>query len=95
MPYAEDPALYLADFGVACVGPGAVAFTALLNQPDELVQLADVGGISRSFELVYPSAAITLTRGAAVTVAGVAYSVREAPRQLSDGLFTSAMLTKV
>ena len=95
MPFAEDPSLYLADFGVACVGPGAVAFTALLNQPDELVQLADVGAISRSYELTYPSAAITLQRASAVTVQGVAYSVREAPRQLSDGLFSSAMLTKV
>lgn len=94
MPVVEDPALYLGDFGKPCTGPAGRSFTALFNQPDVLVQLSDAAAVSRSYEIVYSTAAIALRRGDAVTIDGQAYVVREAPRQIFDGLFSSCMLTK-
>jgi hypothetical protein len=94
MAFAEDLSVFLADFGVAC-SAGAVSFVGIVDQPDEILELARAGAVSRQYELTYRSDAVTLTRGGAVTVAGVAYQVREAPRQVDDGAFSRALLTKV
>ena len=52
-------------------------------------------GLLRQYELTYVTDSVTLTRGTAVTVAGVSYQVREAPRQLDDGAFSAVLLSRV
>ena len=94
MALVEDPAAFLADFGVVCVA-GAVSFTALVDQPDELLDLSRAGAHSRQYQITYLTSAVTLVRADAVTVAGVDYTVREAPRQVDDGVFSRALLSKV
>lgn len=94
MAFTEDLDFFLADFGKPC-GAGAVAFTALVDQPDEVMDLGRASGVSRQYQLTYRTTAVTLTRGQAVTVDGVAHTVREVPRQVDDGAFTVAITSKV
>jgi len=90
----EDLGVFLADFAKTCVS-GGVTFVGLLNQPDDLMNLTRADAHSRQYELTYVTDSVTLTRGAAVTVAGVSYQVREAPRQLDDGAFSAVLLSRV
>jgi hypothetical protein len=94
MALVEDLDAFIDDFGVPC-SAGAVQFTGLLDQPDELMDLQRITAHSRQYLLTYKTAAVTLTRDAAVSVNGVGYTVREAPRQVDDGAFSRALLTKV
>jgi hypothetical protein len=93
MAFDEDLGAFLEDFGVPCRA-GAVNFTGLLDQPDELMQLQRASAHSRQYELTYITTAVALTRDQEVTVNGVAYTVREAPRQVDDGAFSRALLSK-
>jgi hypothetical protein len=93
MAFDEDLEAFLDDFGVPCQA-GAVAFTGLLDQPDELVQLQRASAHSRQCQLTYITAAVSLTRDQAVTVKGAVYTVREAPRQIDDGAFSRVLLSK-
>lgn len=90
----EDLGVFLADFAKTCVA-GGVTFVGLLDQPDDLMNLTRADAHSRQYELTYVTDSVTLTRGAAVTVAGVSYQVREAPRQLDDGAFSAVLLSRV
>lgn len=94
MPAFDDAADYLDDFSVECQA-GGTTFRALFDQPDGLRQLADAAAISRDYVLTYAAADVTLARKDAVAVEGVGYIVREVPRQLGDGKFCEATLTKV
>lgn len=93
MAFAEDPSVFLADFGVPCQA-GSVQFVALLDQPDEAMHLQRAAPLSRQYELVFATADVALARGVAVTVNGQAYHVREEPRQVDDGVFSRVLLTK-
>jgi len=90
----EDASAFLADMGVPCVA-GATTFRGILEQPDQVLGLGRVSVMSTEFELSYVSSAVTLTRGQAVTVAGRAFTVREAPRLVDDGLFSVVPLSEV
>lgn len=92
--FAEDLDVFLADFGVPCQA-GATAFVALLDQPDEVMDVGRAAGVSRQYQLTYRTDAVTLTRNQAVTVNGVAHTVREAPKQLDDGAFSQVLTSKV
>lgn len=94
MAFTEDLDVFLADMGVACVF-GASSFKGLLDQPDEILSLPRADAHSRQYELTYITSQATLTRGQAGTVGGVAYTVREAPRQVDDGAFSAVLLSKV
>lgn len=93
MAIVEDLDAFVEDFGVSC-SAGGVSFTGLLDQPDELMDLQRITAHSRQYLLTYKTAAVTLTRDVAVTVAGVAYTVREAPRQVDDGAFSRVLLSR-
>jgi len=93
MAFEEDPSVFLEDMGLPCVA-GATTFLGLLDQPDELMQLQRVNVHSRQYELTYLTAAVALARDQAVTVNGSAYTVREAPRQVDDGVFSRVLLSK-
>lgn len=94
MPFTEDPAVFLADWGVPCVF-GASSFLALLDQPDSATLLEPAHVMSREYELRYITAQAVLTRQQTGTVNGVAFKVREAPQQVADGVFSTVRVTKV
>lgn len=90
----DDLDAFTADMGTPCVADNGAAFTALLDQPDQLLDLQRVAVHTREYEITYRTSAVTLARGQTVSVAGVSHTVREAPRQLDDGAFSVALLTK-
>jgi xanthine/CO dehydrogenase XdhC/CoxF family maturation factor len=92
--FTAEASLLLAEFGQPCVA-GAVLFMAILDQPDRLIEFDRAAAHSREYELTYRSSAVTLARGQPVTIEGVAYLVREPPRQVDDGAFSRALLTRV
>lgn len=94
MPFAEDLDVFLADFGVPCIA-GAQQFVGLLDQPDELLTFPRADAHSRQYELTYRGDKASLSRDQAVSVNGVAFTVREAPRQVDDGAFSRVLLSKV
>jgi hypothetical protein len=94
VPAFDDPAEYLDEFGVSCQ-VGVTTFMALFDAPDALRQLADMSGISRDYLLTYATADVTLKRTNTVSVEGADYQVREVPRQIGDGTFAEATLTKL
>lgn len=89
----EDLDAFLDDFGLPCMAEGT-SFMGLLDQPDELLQVARAGAHSRQTLLTYRSDAVELAREVPVLVKGVAHVVREAPRQLGDGAFSRVLLTR-
>ena len=93
MPIVEDLDAFLADFGVPCVF-GSSTFIALLDQNDDVLELPRAATLSRQYAITYRTDKATLTRGQAGTVNGVAYTVREAPRQVDDGAFSRCSLSK-
>lgn len=93
MAFVEDLQPFLADFGVPCVF-GAQQFLALLDQPDEIKELPWAAGHTRQYTITYRTDQATLKRDDVGTVDGVAYTVREAPKQVDDGAFTKALLSK-
>lgn len=93
MPIEDNPADYLSDFGLPCVFGGFV-FMGILDQADEVQDFAPAKARSRQYILRYASSQAVLTRGLAGTVNAAAYTVREAPEQVSDGLFSTVLLTK-
>lgn len=93
MAFVEDLSVFLADFGVPCVF-GAAQFAAIFGQEDDVLELPRAGTVSRQYTITYRTDQATLTRGQAGTVAGVAYTVREAPKQVDDGAFTRCLLSK-
>ena len=96
----EDPSLFLADFGLPCAAIQAeltqepVYFTAILDTPATVMQLGHAAAMSVEYELTFASAAVSLTRGQQVVANGTTYTVREAPRPIDDGAFSSVLLTK-
>jgi riboflavin synthase alpha subunit len=87
----EDPAIFLADFGVA-VTSGAVSGVGILDMPGEVIM--DNMVISTDYTLRTDAATFgSLSYGASVTVNGVAYTVRE-NRLLDDGVFCEISLQR-
>lgn len=94
MALVEDLGAFLADFGVPCVF-GSSTFVALLDQEDDVLGLPRAAVLSRQYTITFRTDQAALTRGQPGTVGGVAYTVREAPRQVDDGAFSRAVLSKV
>ena len=90
MALTEDLAVYFVDFGVQCVS-GAVTFTAILDAPDDVLGLGQVGAVSQAPTIVYVTADVALAYGDAITVAGLAYTVQEV-LAISDGNLTRARI---
>jgi len=89
--FTEDPAFFLADFGVS-VTAGAVSGVGILDMPGEVIM--DNMVISTDYTLrVLASEFGGLGYGSSITVGGVAYTVRES-RLLDDGVFLALSLQK-
>lgn len=93
MSFTEDLDVFLSDFGLACIA-GSVSFVGILDQADEIIDLTRANAHTRQYMLTYKTSAVTLARDQAVTVNAVAYTVREAPRQIDDGAFSHVLLSK-
>jgi hypothetical protein len=88
----EDLSLFLADFGVT-VTSGAVSGMGILDMPSQIV--ADGMVLTTDYRLTVRTSEFGgLIYGAAVTVDGVSYQVREAMK-IDDGNFTELMLTRL
>jgi hypothetical protein len=88
----EDLSLFLADFGVT-VTSGAVSGMGILDMPSQIV--ADGMVLTTDYKLTVRTSEFGgLIYGAAVTVDGVNYQVREAMK-VDDGQFTELMLTRL
>ncbi len=90
----EDLDLFLSEDGLACVF-GAQEFLGILDQPAQILDFEPAKAQSVEYQLRFITSQASLARGATGTVAGVAYSVRSAPRQIGDGAFSLVTLTKV
>jgi hypothetical protein len=92
MAFSEDLDLFLADFGVP-VSSGAVSGLGILDMPSEIV--ADGVVLTTDYKVTVKTSQFGgLIYGAAVTVDGVNYQVREAMK-VDDGSFTELMLIRV
>ena len=92
MAITEDLSLFLADFG-ATVTSGAVTGLGILDMPGQVVAGDMI--ITTDYRLTAKTSEFGgLVYGAAVTVDGINYQVREAMK-IDDGEFTELMLTRV
>lgn len=91
MALAENLDLFFEDFGVA-VTTGAVSGLGILDMPTEIIAAGQV--LSTDYSLTCKANQFGhLKYGDSVTVAGVAYTVRET-RFLDDGAFVEISLSK-
>ena len=92
MAWSEDPTDFLEDFGVSVTANGTTGL-GILDMPGEYV--ADGRVITNEYLLRAETSKFgSVTYGDSMTVAGVAYQVREAPLLVDDGVFCLVLLTK-
>lgn len=93
--FAENPDVFLRDFGVPCVANGQ-AFTGILDTPDETLNMAGVNMLSTMYTLTVKTSATTaaaLASNTAVTANGIAFVVRDVMLE-DDGVFTKLTLSR-
>jgi hypothetical protein len=91
MALTEDLDIFLADFGVSCTA-GAVTALGILDMPSQV--LADGMVLSTDYTLMAKASDFgNLSRGSSITVATVAYTVRDV-MLLDDGKFVQIGLQK-
>lgn len=93
MAFVESFADFFGDFGVICIANG-ITFTGILDMPDSEYTLGHGMVQSREFKLTYQTSLVVLKGGDAISVGGVAYTVRSYPNTIDDGQLTEAMLSK-
>lgn len=96
MAFVDDLDAFFFDFGVPCVAANGHAFTGLLDTPDEMLQMGGGRMLSTMYLLTAPTVDTTtaaLATDTALTVAGVAYVVRDVMLQ-SDGALTAVTLSR-
>lgn len=92
MPLNEDLGVFLDDFGVSCTA-GAVTALGILDMPSQIISGDMV--LSTDYTLTARAADFGgLKYGDSITVAAVAYTVRET-RLIDDGAFVEIGLQKV
>ena len=93
MAWTEDPTDFLNDFGVTVTANGTTGL-GILDMPGQYV--ADGRVITNEYLLRAETSKFgSVTYGDSMTVAGVAYEVREAPLLVDDGVFCLVLLTKL
>ncbi len=84
--------VFLQDFGLPVVF-GALNTTGILDMPTE--EILGHAVLSVDYKLTFDTSTLPgLDSGAAVTVNGVAYTVRSV-RMMTDGAFSEAIMSKV
>jgi hypothetical protein len=91
MALSEDLSVFLNDFGVTCTS-GATTALGILDMPSEIISDGTV--LSTDYTLTARASDFgTLIYGASITVATVAYTVRET-MLIDDGAFVQIALQK-
>lgn len=91
MPLTEDLGAFFNDFGVSCTA-GAVSALGILDMPSQVLVGDQV--LSTDYTLTAKASDFgSLVYGDTITVAGVAYTVREA-RLIDDGALVELGLQK-
>ena len=91
MALVEDLGIFLDDFGVSCTA-GAVTALGILDMPSQIISNGMV--LSTDYTLTAKAADFgSLLRGDAITVNGVAYTVREV-MLIDDGNFVQIGIQK-
>lgn len=91
MALTEDLDIFLADFGVSCTA-GAVTAKGILDMPNQVI--SDGMVLTTDYTLTARASNFgNLIRGNAITVDGVAYTVRET-MLIDDGKFVQIALQK-
>jgi hypothetical protein len=86
--FAENPAVFLRDFGSPCSANGQ-PFTALVDRPDQVLQMAGVNVQATELQLTVAAADVALAGlapGVAMVVDGQAAVVRDV-MSVDDGAF--------
>lgn len=84
----ENLDVFLKDFGVSCSANG-VDFRALLDQPDEMLQMAGVNVKSTMYQLTVRTSDVglaSISSGTAMVASGISGVVRDVV-SLDDGAF--------
>lgn len=97
--FVDDVDVYLGDFGDTVVS-GATTGLGILDQPGVIEQdgvaVVSVAVVSTDYRLTCKTSEFgNLVYNDSLTVAGVAYKVREPLGGIGDGLFCHIMLSKV
>lgn len=91
--FSLDASVFFADLGDTVVH-GATTGLGILDQPG-IIEVDGVAVVSTDYRLTCLTSEFgSLVYNAQLTVAGVAYRVRDT-RQIDDGLFCQIMLSKV
>ena len=92
--FVDDVDVYLADFGDTVVS-GATTGLGILDQPG-VIEQDGVAVVSTDYRLTCKTSEFgNLVYNDSLTVAGIAYKVREPLGGIGDGLFCHIMLSKV
>ena len=91
MALTEDLNIFVDDFGLSCTA-GATTANGILDMPSQVI--SDGMVLTTDYTLTARASAFcTLIRGDAITVAGIAYTVRET-MLVGDGAFVQIALQK-
>lgn len=93
--FAEQPDVFLRDFGVPCTS-GGQSFTGILATPDETSSMAGVNVLSTMYTLLIKTSSGSLagiTSGGNLVAGTISFVVRDVMLQ-DDGLFTLLTLSK-
>lgn len=92
MDVAGDAGVFLSDLGVPAVS-GLMSGQVLLDKPDE--DILNGNAVSREYMITFALVDFpSLVINSAITVAGVAYTLREHPHVTDDGVFAVVRLKK-
>lgn len=94
MAFAENPDIFLKEFGVPCVF-AARTFQGIFDKPDEMMNMAGVNVLSTMYVCIVKTSdvvASVIKSGTTGTVGGVSYAVRDV-LMLDDGTFTQLTLS--
>ena len=93
--FAENPDVFLRDFGVPCIAAGR-GFSGILDTPDETMNMGGVNVLSTMYTLQCKTSdvlASAIVSGTAISVNAAAFVVRDVLSQ-DDGVFSQLTLSK-
>jgi hypothetical protein len=94
--FAENPDVFLKDFGVTVELSSSCCCKGIFDQPDEGFQMGGRNVLSTSYQVTVKTSdvqAAGTASGSAITVDGVAYTVRDVLQE-DDGVFCKLTLTR-
>lgn len=94
--FSEDADLFVSDGVLATLADGSSA-RVLLDYPEAIENFSgqsSAGTVRSNPQITFATGALALATGTAITIEGVTYRVKGAPRKIDDGVFSIAELGK-